>query len=127
MSGPNADLAYAVLDQIDAHPDSWEQDWWWSDGVPNSCGTAGCFAGWAVALSGEKPYLGPSVGGVFVADRAAQLLGFESRPDMHWAMEAVGLVDEAGFGEDLFHSGNTREDLGRMVEGMFGPRPGGPS
>lgn len=33
---PNAELAYAVLDQIDAHPETWDQGDW-------DCGTTACF------------------------------------------------------------------------------------
>lgn len=48
MTTPNAELAYRVLDHIDAHPESWIQKTWW-------CGSGGCFAGWTAELSGEHP------------------------------------------------------------------------
>lgn len=109
MTVPNAELAYKVLDHIDAHPESWVQDSWW-------CGTGGCFAGWAVKLSGEDP------GWVYVAERAAELLGFTSEYDIEErAVAALG-----GRGRcDLFSASNTREDLDRIVAAVFGPRPGG--
>lgn len=111
MTAPNAELAYRVLDHIDAHPESWNQGAWW-------CGTSGCFAGWTCALSGETP-AGDYVDGVYVPERAAQLLGFDDRDHL----DAVS--DAADGGEAwLFYSDNTREDLGRYVEAIFGPRPG---
>lgn len=36
-----------VLEQIENHPETWDQTDWHSD-----CGTAHCFAGWAQILSG---------------------------------------------------------------------------
>ncbi len=118
---PNAELAYAVLDHIDAHPESWNQGKWW-------CGTGGCFAGWACALSGENPVHADYswlAGGIHVSDRAAELLGFDDEEQMWNATyEALGEPDD----EDmigLFHGANTRADLGRIVEALFGPRPEG--
>ena len=35
-----------VLDQITAHPETWDQTDW-------HCGTTHCFAGWAQLLSGQ--------------------------------------------------------------------------
>jgi hypothetical protein len=35
-----------VLDQIEAHPETWNQSFW-------HCGTTHCFAGWAQILSGK--------------------------------------------------------------------------
>jgi hypothetical protein len=51
---PNAELAYKVLDHIDAHPQQWRQGWWFTE---LDCGTAACFAGWACVLSGYKPHV----------------------------------------------------------------------
>jgi len=110
---PNAELAYRVLDHIDANPKSWDQGVWW-------CGTSGCFAGWTCALSGEQPER-DYANGIYVPERAAQLLGFETRDDMDV------VTDVAGEQSWLFSPDNTREDLGRMVAEIFGPRPGGAS
>ncbi len=111
---PNAELAYMVLDQIDAHPETWNQGTW-------DCGTAACFAGWAVRISGgvsEERVIDTYVvaGPEHVVDRpvstAAELL----------------LRHSCGTAEgDLFDPFNTREDLGRLVAEIFGPRPGGAS
>lgn len=126
MSGPNAELAYKVLDHIDAHPEQWRQDFYVGE---TDCGTAACFAGWACLLSGEVPLYedwepydtdmrrtDAVLGDRSVSWRAQELLG-ASRFEDH---------DEDD-GRDLFSEWNTREDLGSIVEAIFGPRPDGPS
>ncbi len=125
MTALNAALAYRVLDHIEAHPETWDQENW--------CGTAQCFAGWAVALSGETPddWQNVLVDGqlVFVADRAAELLGFRNRDEMDNLADQ--LQWEAGEVDDdditllpsLFAGGNTRRGLEYLVRLMFGPRP----
>lgn len=40
------ELAVKVIDQVTKHPETHVQSMW-----TNSCGTAGCLAGWAVALN----------------------------------------------------------------------------
>ena len=124
MTAPDAERAYATLDHIDADPASWNQARWW-------CGTSGCFAGWTVKLAGEEFDLfnrvrtGP--GEFDVGDRAAQLLGFadvRALDDASWT--ALGEPDPDSIGTEefeLFSAVNTREDLGRIVEAVFGPRP----
>lgn len=115
---PNAELAWRVLDHIDAHPENWDQRRWW-------CGTGGCFAGWTVQLAGEDPdeYLDPDSRPVHVSTRAAQLLGFRSQYNLDDAAEEA--LDSGDC--ELFSSYNNRENLGRIVEAVFGPRPGGTS
>lgn len=44
----NVELANLVLKEIKAHPDEWEQNSW---AYRNECGTAYCFAGWAVKIA----------------------------------------------------------------------------
>jgi hypothetical protein len=122
MTTPNAELAYKVLDHIDADPEGFHQGVWIAKAT---CGTVACFAGWTCVLSGDEPdfdeddefeasevWTGPS--GLFarVPDRAARLLGIE--PD--GGPEGVG-------GYRIFSAKNTREDLGRLVAEIFGPRP----
>jgi len=129
MTTPNAELAYAVLDHIDAHPEQWDQERWWrsADMAPGTaCGTAGCFAGWAVALSGGQIARGEHTAdarvasglaawaGAYVPVAAAALLGL-SMEDPHSEDEAENL--------ELFDQDNTREDFGRLVAEIFGPRP----
>lgn len=112
---PNAALAYAVLDHIDAHPERWRQSWWFTE---LDCGTAACFAGWACVLSGDRPRV----------DDADQEGEFSTviRPDgilddvEQRAEELLGIQDDSA---NLFYSGNTREDLGNLVAEIFGSRP----
>lgn len=109
---PNAELAYRVLDQIDAHPETWNQGIW-------DCGTAACFAGWAVRLSGGTSAKNDSLDTI-VVDGPAGIIGMEV-PDA--AEHLLGDICRNGDDEDLFDGSNTREDLGRLVEEIFGPRP----
>ncbi|GAA2681883.1 hypothetical protein [Actinoplanes palleronii] len=106
---PNATLAYRVLDQIDAHPETWNQSTW-------DCGTAACFAGWAVRLSGgisddSEVVAGPDeLTGMTVENAAYKVLGItvaQADPVDGW----------------LFDAENDRQDLGRLVAEIFGPRP----
>lgn len=108
---PNLDLIDRVLQQIDAEPERWNQGWW---SGPSSCGTAYCFGGWAVALSGgvwtgdgytdtlvpergDSAY--PMADYTYVEERATRLLGLTQR--------------EA---DRLFDSMNSREDLQEIVD-----------
>lgn len=125
MTTSNAVLAYKVLDHIDAHPEQHNQSdfvrrstpaWLLSaEGIP--CGTTACFAGWTVLLTGRTIYLGSTMPKVEidgdlveVDDVAARLLGLGHR----------GLDGDA---HRLFYEARTREDLGRLVAEIFGPRP----
>jgi hypothetical protein len=125
---PNAELAYLVLDHIDAHPEQWNQGRWIGKA---ECSTVGCFAGWAVILSGAEPaldggYRGPD-GYVFTPEA---IFGGESWPVSVLAeklLRAGRFVDLSPEEDerDLFHEFNTREDLGNLVAEIFGPRPDG--
>lgn len=121
MTTPNAELAYRTLDHIDAHPEDHDQDVWIQK---VECGTAGCFAGWACLLSGdvadinsdddfEAEYVRTEDGErIYIPRRAAEVLGIN--------------YDRANeYAHELFRPENTREDLGRLVADIFGPRPGG--
>lgn len=109
---PNAELAYRVLDQIDADPKSWNQGAW-------DCGTAACFAGWAVRLSGGKSV--DQDNDTYVVDAPAAL-GITGLPVDEAAVKLLGHSCDNSEG-DLFEASNTREDLGRLVAEIFGPRP----
>lgn len=113
MTTPNAELAYRVLDHIDARPETWEQATW-------DCGTAACFAGWAVRLSGGTAYGSKVVAG------PPELIGEHVE---YAAYRVLGICEFHGpdANDWLFDPDNTREDLGRLVEAIFGPRPGGAS
>lgn len=116
MTAPNAELAYKVLDHIDANPNEWKQSTW-------QCGSAACFAGWAIRLSGgtlsERPIpdvvKGPEeLIGLVVDEAAYRVLGIDDVT----AGDLGNDDDDWLFGED-----NTRDDLGRLVAEIFGPRP----
>ena len=120
---PNAELAYRVLDFLDAHPEQHAQGVWIGKG---ECGTIGCLAGWACLLSGDQPSMPDEPDDPeeetervhvawqresrFIPARAAELLGIPFDNAL-WASGG------------LFYAYNTREDLGRLVAEIFGPRP----
>jgi hypothetical protein len=118
---PNAELAYRALDHIDAFPEQHEQGVWIAN---NACGTVACLAGRVCLLSGDQPdddiYENDRTAGVLpagadestdVSERAAELLGLP------------GYDPESAYGHPLFNARNTRDDLGRLVAEIFGPRP----
>lgn len=117
MTAPNAELAYLVLDRIDANPSEWNQRDWAYKGT--SCGTSYCFAGWAVVLAGRELVWMDSDGQSFAdyAQDERKMLGKQWIGDA--AREELGIEDS----RELFHGDNTREDLGRLVAEIFGPRP----
>lgn len=118
---PNAELAWRVLDHIDAHPESWDQTTW-------VCGTTACFAGWAVRLSGaEIEQTDPhEIDSAVVVSGPVNLIGAEVRDA---AVNLLGsyCVAPRDLDDDrpgnLFSDRNDREDLGRLVAEIFGPRP----
>lgn len=75
---PTADLLRAVADQIEQHPDWWDQgNYGTGEGV--SCQTPACVAGWACAIAA------PSERGTDqIHDDAAELLGLDD--DAAWAV-----------------------------------------
>jgi hypothetical protein len=128
---PNAELAYRVLDHIDRNPEQWDQQNWFRE---TKCGTAACFAGWAVVLTGGDVEVNAS------GDwKSVTLDGEEFRYFNIAGLNALGIeTDEVpdskhdcpcGCGgteiDQLFDGANTRSDLGRIVAEIFGPRPGG--
>lgn len=108
---PNAELAYRVLDHIDAHPEAWQQGLWVTD-----CGTAYCFAGWALTMTGHT--LGPDGYGVRLDGQVVDGLKVRRAATAELAITEFEAAE-------LFASSNDREDLGTIVSGIFGPRPGG--
>jgi hypothetical protein len=111
----NAELAWRVLDQIDAHPETWNQATW-------DCGTSADFAGWAVRLSGGRSEERFPV--TVVVDGPPEIVGLEVGEA---AMILLGSDCLTADDDDLFDAGNTRADLARLVAEIFGPRPGGAS
>lgn len=121
MTTPNAELAYKVLDHIDAHPELWQQYLYIGRA---ECGTVACFAGWTVLLSGGKPrhWSGRSnaVTDEVIFDGKEENVSYRAQLLLDADRRVrEGEVDE----EDLFDGQNTREDLGRLVAEIFGPRP----
>lgn len=115
MTTPNAELAYKVLDHIDAHPEQWQQDLYIGK---TECGTVACFAGWTVLLSGGVPHhwSGRS------DDVTAEVIFDGNEESVSYRAQLL-LGADRWVREDLFDVYNTREDLGRLVEEIFGPRP----
>lgn len=125
---PNAELAYRVLDHIDADPKSWNQTDWYRK---TDCGTVACFAGWSILLADGEirdyvPYghrvsivLGGQVYDAF-SEAACAALNIRSViiPGSEVYAGELLVHDDA-----LFAADNTRDDLGRFVEAIFGPRP----
>lgn len=124
MTTPNAELAYKVLDHIDAHPIGWKQEVWIAKG---ECGTVACFAGWTCLLNGDSPgFPDPADQPLetenvhvpwqkhpeYIPERAAALLGIE-----------YSSADD--YGHRLFDPEQTRHELADAVAEIFGPRPGG--
>jgi hypothetical protein len=124
---PNAELAYRVLDHIDADPKSWNQTDWYRE---TDCGTTACFAGWSILLAGGEvrnyvPY----------ATRSIMLDGQEYETFTEAACAALNIRStivpgsEVYAGELLVHddvlfaADNSRAGLDRFVEAIFGPRP----
>lgn len=108
---PNTALLHQTLTHIETHPDQWHQlDW----ATRTECGTAYCFAGWAVQLArpdAEPDFDGGRSTSVVIVDgvpRSIEVL----------ASDLLGLdIDQS---EDLFACENTLDDLRRIVRELTG-------
>ena len=111
---PNAELAYRVLDRIDAQPELWRQAWYFTR---TECGTAACFAGWACLLSGEEPDYDYAD-----EEEHAETCYTRSDRDAHGLATELRRInpDSAAL---LFSGANSRHGLQLLVEEFFGPRP----
>jgi hypothetical protein len=119
VSTPNAELAYAVLDHIDAHPEQWRQGWWLTK---LDCGTAACFAGWACILSGDKPVLDdPDEDGDEIEFSLVELVDGSKAHIEERAAQLLGIGPDRAY--NLFSADNSRKDLDGKVATIFGPRP----
>lgn len=113
---PNTDLLRRTLTQIEAHPETWDQKNW---GIETDCGTAYCFAGWAVVLSDlpldwdleEDEFENQRV----VANRTSEdaPLGFRLRSIFHVAKQLLDLSMPQA--EHLFHADNSLDELRSQV------------
>jgi hypothetical protein len=113
---PNAELAYRVLDHIDAHPESWDQTQW-------VCGTTACFAGWALRLSGYELEEGSFRWSAEVADGPLAGVRVEYAACDVLKIESPEICRADGKWDGLFNEGNDRAKLGELVKEIFGPRP----
>lgn len=106
---PNVALVEQVLGQIDAHPETWNQE---KFAQKTERGTSYCFATWACVLSGDKIFWeedSPTASLVashidnedftLIEDRAQDLLG-------------LGIIEAAR----LFDPRNTRDELQELVD-----------
>lgn len=91
----NTELLQQVMQYIDDHPEQHDQKIWYIKS--KSCGTSGCFAGWACALSGQSVRNFHRIEAIATAAL-----------DLH--------PYEAG---KLFHSKNTRDMLRLMVKDLI--------
>jgi len=115
MTAPNAELAYKVLDHIDADPRAWRQSEWIGE---SDCGTVACFAGWAVLLSGATIH---SAGEV-VVDGPEELIGL----DVPEAADRLLNISPKIFpldAADPYDGLLARDALGEAIARIFGPRP----
>ena len=115
MTTPNAELAYRVLDHIDAHPEQWDQGHWVAEA---ECGTVGCFAGWAVMLSGY------TVNDAVVIESPDGLTNLDGLHIEAAADDLLGIDDNTVYLHDDPYDGLLkRDELGQRVAEIFGPRP----
>ena len=96
VEGPNHELFVQVLAQIERTPERWRQQFYQSR---TPCGTAFCFAGWAIALT-EGP--DGELERYFDSMKAEKLLGIND--PMH----------------GLFFATNTKDDLYRISAHLMG-------
>lgn len=100
----NVPLLEATMQQIADHPELHNQRWFITQ---NECGTAGCYAGWAVMLSGFNK---------FSLNGAEVVIGGEHHNISAVAMDLLGLnIWEA---LTLFDARNTRAMLELMVKDL---------
>lgn len=123
----NAELGWAVLDHIDANPKLWRQSLFLGN---TDCGTVACYAGWAVILSGYQPVFPDPARRIFLDGIESGQVAppGDSGDNPNNFFDVGGLAEEllgitAVEADDLFRGDNTREDLGRFVAEIFGPRP----
>jgi hypothetical protein len=118
VTDPNAELAYRVLDQIEAHPELHKQGEWL---VKTDCGTAGCFAGWAVMLSGAEPQQlsARAVSDMVLYDGRLRFVPGLARD----LLRSECVADEGADGVDLFETYHSLVELRVLVAEIFGPRP----
>jgi hypothetical protein len=110
MPERNVELLERTMQFIKDHPEQHSQGWWFKK---RDCGTAACFAGWAVTLKGYLPVF-------HVGDCRAEtvvLPGYRREFDTpELAQELLGLTLRER--ETLFEASNTSEMLELMVKDL---------
>lgn len=114
MPTPDVELAERVLEQIETHPEQWRQGLW---ALRTDCGTAYCFAGWAVKLGlpqaeflfGTATYTDAQAVYVHVPGEGAGSI-------QAYAAEALGLGPDAA--DALFWGENTLDELRAYVRSL---------
>lgn len=130
MATVNTELLKQTLEYIKDNPETWDQAEW--------CGTAQCFAGWAVTLAGMSlngfgdvevdsmpsemaSAVNPDIEVLTVREAAIIALGIADSdlPDVddEWPEVEPELISAASV---LFHSGNSLEDLEHYVAELCG-------
>lgn len=116
MATKDFPMLWKVYDHIAAHPEEWEQTFWMSRKLDNSCGTAFCFAGHAVdiSLQGYEAQWGD--------DAPVDFARYIKR-DGRSSAEPVDMVAREILGLDrreadlLFAGGNELEDIRNIIAG----------
>lgn len=138
MSTPNVALLRQMLAHIEAHPETWDQATWRNPDA--ECGTACCFAGWAVTLAGGQfeasqtvrieslPLSGEAIralqevgygttGVASIPDAAAWLLGLF---ELTYDEDGTDIYLDAYPSDDLFSPDNSLDDLRCIVAQLCG-------
>lgn len=142
MATVNTELLKRTLQHIEDHPETWDQATWRNPDA--ECGTACCFAGWAVTLAGGQfeasqivridslPLSGETVralqevgigtvGAAAIPDAAAWLLGLY---EVIYDEDGTGVYLDNDPSDDLFSFDNTLDDLRYIVAGLCGEPTG---
>jgi hypothetical protein len=111
-TGPNHSLFVQVLAQIEREPQRW-----WQGGWRSTCGTAHCFAGWAVELTGAA-WANPQRGDIMVRYVKTDRGGY--REVGRVACDRLGLLPSEAGPQRLFLAHNTLADLYRISADILG-------
>ena len=113
---PNTAELVAIYQYIKAHREEWDQSFW---AQKTACGTAYCFAGFAIARAGAEPDWDRS----YYVPRTdfCTLSNGETRLIDGYAQDLLGLDSKQA--DDLFYAGNSLDDIREMIEAITGVDP----
>lgn len=113
---PNIPLIRKTLEHIESHPEEWYQgNWAINTYSPASCGTAYCFAGWALVLAGHD--FGPS-DNLWLFELDGRMV---SNSEVGVAAKnALGLTQHEA--NRLFYAHNSLQSLRDIVEDIVGEK-----